>query len=314
MNTNVASWFRTLSFIGYRALGSVCVLIAAFAHTSAWSQDQQTPSGFNVAAGKVLQITGLIQGGALYKVGPGALQPMNENNSYSGGTLIEAGTVVIAQPGVLSDGAVTFQAASLATASLQAGADLTMSNSLQLVSAGTLDTNGHAIRVAGQVDGAGSLNIIGNGSLSLVAANSNTGDINLSAGSLVVDNPNAIGGDGATVPVINMANNTTIQMNSPSGVFDNPLNFAGCSVALVAAAPTTLSGSVAGDAGSLSISGGQEVILTGEQQGAFNMSVSGLGTKLSIASPSVSSGTLSLGEGTILEADGLVHMPVVIFG
>ena len=122
----------------------------------------------DLAEGVELTLTGDIHGvGALTKAGAGKLT-LTANNSYTGGTTISAGTLVLSENGALGTGAVVNNAALV----FAHDSDQTFNNA---------------------VSGTGAVTKTGAGTLSLTNANSYTGGTTISAGTLVLSENGALG-------------------------------------------------------------------------------------------------------------------------
>ncbi|WP_247642530.1 autotransporter-associated beta strand repeat-containing protein [Brucella abortus] len=141
--------------------------------------------------GHDVAMSGVISGaGGLMKSGTGTVT-LSGANSYTGGTKVSAGTLVVANDNT-GGGTTTVDAG----AGLQIGTGGT-SGSL----AGDIANNGalvvnrsDALNLAGAISGTGSLTKNGAGTLTLSGANSYTGGTKVSAGTLVVANDNTGGG------------------------------------------------------------------------------------------------------------------------
>ena len=136
-----------------------------------------------------LSYAGVISGpGVLTKAGSGRLA-LAAANSYSGGTALNAGSIVVGNNAALGSGAVTFNGGTL-----QPGADgLTLGNALALAHDATIDTQGFGLSATGVISGNGSLTKMGSGLLALSAANSYAGGTVIQAGTLQVGNSAALG-------------------------------------------------------------------------------------------------------------------------
>jgi outer membrane autotransporter protein len=133
--------------------------------------------------GQALTLTGLIAGnGPLNKIGDNTLT-LNGTNSYTGGTNISAGTLALGNNQALSTGALTMQDAT----TLQANTTLTVNNAINLNGSTNVNTNGQALTLTGLIAGTGSLNKIGDNTLTLNAANTYTGNTTVSAGALILN-------------------------------------------------------------------------------------------------------------------------------
>ncbi|EEP61711.1 autotransporter-associated beta strand repeat-containing protein [Brucella abortus str. 2308 A] len=141
--------------------------------------------------GHDVAMSGVISGaGGLMKSGTGTVT-LSGANSYTGGTKVSAGTLVVANDNT-GGGTTTVDAG----AGLQIGTGGT-SGSL----AGDIANNGalvvnrsDALNLAGAISGTGSLTKNGAGTVTLSGANSYTGGTKVSAGTLVVANDNTGGG------------------------------------------------------------------------------------------------------------------------
>ena len=158
-------------------------------------------STYNVAGTQLTQ-SGVVTDGAssfsLTKSGAGILV-LSADNTYDGGTVINAGTVSVAKdlalgnaPGSVAAANLTFGGGTLAVTT---GFTLNSNRGI------TLNTGGGTIDVAasqnldygGVITGANSLAKSGSGTLSLSGANTYTGNTAVNAGTLRVDNNSALG-------------------------------------------------------------------------------------------------------------------------
>ena len=143
----------------------------------------------NVNSGLTVGIGSVISGDApnigLYKIGGGTFV-LSGANSYTGGTVISAGTLAIASDANLgaASGGLTLDGGTLHTT-----ADIGTSRSLTLASTGRLLTDaGTALTLTGPLSGAGSLDKDGSGDLIFAGAASYTGGTVISAGTLQIGN------------------------------------------------------------------------------------------------------------------------------
>ncbi len=138
-------------------------------------------------------ISGVISGaGALSKGGSGTLA-LSNSNSYSGGTTITAGTLNVNNANALGNasGALTFNAAD---ATLQLGATIASSaRNYVMTQTGTIDTNGYSLANSGIISGNGGLIKAGAGTLTLSGSSGYSGGTTINAGTLNVNNANALG-------------------------------------------------------------------------------------------------------------------------
>ncbi|SDY01337.1 autotransporter-associated beta strand repeat-containing protein [Pseudomonas kuykendallii] len=141
-----------------------------------------------------LGLTGVVSGsGALVKSGNGGLL-LSGTNSYSGGTRLNAGSLVVGSDRALGSGVLTVNGAG----TLSSNTAATLANSVQLNAALNLD-GGQALGLAGIVSGTGRLIKNGTGQLSLSGNNAFGGGVTLNAGTLSLGNANALGSGTLTV-------------------------------------------------------------------------------------------------------------------
>jgi fibronectin-binding autotransporter adhesin len=146
--------------------------------------------------------------GTVVKQGAGTLT-LSGNNTYSGGTAINAGTLRVGSNANLGGaaGALSFDGGTL-----QYLAGFASSRPVTLAPAGgTIDTNSTNATLAGPISGPGGLTKTGAGALTLLGANSYTGGTTVGAGALLVNGaigsvtvlPGALlGGTGSFGPAI----------------------------------------------------------------------------------------------------------------
>ena len=145
-----------------------------------------------------IALDGTISGtGSLTKRGGGVLT-LTGTNSYSGGTLVESGTVQISSDANLGDVAGTL---SLQGGTLQAGASFASSRDILLGSAdsNSIDTQGFDVTLAGTIgDGPNNnsgnfVNKLGSGTLTLTGANTYSNRTVIAGGTLAVAGAGTIG-------------------------------------------------------------------------------------------------------------------------
>ena len=187
--------------------------------------------------------------GILNKLDAGTLV-LNGANSYTGGTQLDGGTLVVGNHTALGTGALI----------ANAGTQLDSNTAVTLANATTLNGNltvlgSNALNLNGVISGTGGL--IKNGSASLTLGGNNTflGPVALNAGSLILASNSALGS-----ATLNAANGTTLDA---SGAFSagNAINLAG-NLGIVGSNDLTLSGAING-AGSLTKNGAASLTLSG---------------------------------------------------
>ncbi len=143
------------------------------------------------AGGASSTFSGTIRDGAaalsLVQAGSGTLT-LTGNNSYSGKTWIEAGTLAVG--GATALGTSTLDMSPGTTLQFL-GSGYTLNNNVLLVGSSfsdpTIDTGAGTITLAGVISGADTLGKTGGGTLVLTADNTYTGDTNVDQGALEVD-------------------------------------------------------------------------------------------------------------------------------
>lgn len=187
---------------------------------------------------------GAISGGGIVIQSGSGTTSLTGTNSYSGGTLIEAGTLQVSRDANLGAGgtAVTFLGGAL-----RFGASFDTDRTMLLIGNGTVDTNGHDAALTGGVYGYGDLIKAGAGRLTLSGTNSYRNTF-VTAGTLIGDAA-SISGD--------IANNGTVVFNQRND----------------ASLASVLSGS-----GSFTKAGGGALALTGDSSGFSGSTTVSAGT------------------------------------
>lgn len=153
---------------------------------------------FNTNSGS-LTIGGVISNsGSLTKLGNGSLI-LNNSNSYSGGTLLSAGNLYVANDNALGTGALTFPAGSSGT--LVFTNNRVINNNIAFTGSGIIDQNNTASRLNGFLSGNGGITFNNTGGSNTTATyiqidqnNSSLGGIvTLNAGTLAIGNDFAFG-------------------------------------------------------------------------------------------------------------------------
>jgi autotransporter-associated beta strand protein len=193
----------------------------------------------------VYTFAGAISGpGQVQQIGPGTTI-LTANNTYTGGTIVSAGTLQVTNNNSIGTGAVT-----LDSGIFQAGTNgLNFSNPFNVnITGGAVDTNGNTLTLAGVIadgNGPGALTKIGAGTLMLTAINSYTGMTFVNGGTLSVNGSIAsspvfvnaggtLGGNGVVGPTTILAGGTLSPGNSVGTLTVNGnLVFAAASLYLV---------------------------------------------------------------------------------
>jgi autotransporter-associated beta strand protein len=163
--------------------------------------DSSANYNFN-GAGSINGATALIKNG-------GSTLSLNQSNSYTGGTIVNAGSVAVSNSAALGTGAVT-----LAGGALQANRNLTNSNPIAL----TVDSSVSALTNVngvfnGNVTGLGGLTKIGDGTFTLGGSNTYSGATLVNGGKLALTGTNV--GTGRVI-VGNLAANGVMDINGGS--------------------------------------------------------------------------------------------------
>ena len=147
--------------------------------------------------------------GTITKLGSGTLT-LGGNNTYTGTTTVNQGTLAIASDAALGASGATL---ALNSGTLQTTAGITSTRPVTLGAAGgTVDTDGVNSTLGGVISGTGALTKASAGTLTLTAANTYTGATSVTGGTLSVGN----GGNGASLSGtsgIALSNNANVTFN-----------------------------------------------------------------------------------------------------
>jgi autotransporter-associated beta strand protein len=261
--------------------------------------------------GNNVSIAGVISGSnGLTKSGAGTLT-LTGTNTYSGATTISAGTVSANSSAALGDGSAT-NTLVFAGGTLQAGGAITSpaTRGVTLSSAGTINTNGNNVSIAGVISGANGLTKSGAGTLTLTGTNTYSGSTTISAGTLNANSSSALGDESATNTLV-FAGGTlqaggTITSPSTRGVTlssTGTIDTNGNNVS-IAGAISGANGLTKNGAGTLTLTG------TNTYSGATTISVGTVNANSSAAlGDGSATNTLGLGAGTTLQASGTITSP-----
>ena len=148
---------------------------------------------------------GTISGtGSVNQIGPGSTT-LTAANTYSGGTLLAAGTLIAGDNNALGTGALTVAANPTGTTLDNSAAATSLANAIVLNPSANLTVAGsNPLTLAGAISGDGALTKNGASTLILSADNSYAGGMTINAGTLQVGNGGATGSVG-TGPVLDNA-------------------------------------------------------------------------------------------------------------
>ncbi|WP_211259066.1 beta strand repeat-containing protein, partial [Tatumella morbirosei] len=201
-------------------------------------------------------LSGVISGdGALAKTGSGTLS-LTGDNTYSGGTDLNAGEIDINNSNALGTGTLTM--ADNTTLGFTTG-DLTLANNIVLGGLNSsIATGDYNETLSGDISGAGQIAKTGNGILTLNGDNSYSGGTTLSGGEIDVGNSNALGSGSLA-----MADGTMLGFSAGDLNLANALSLSGTGTIATGSHSETLSGVISGDGG-LSKTGSGTLTLSGD--------------------------------------------------
>ena len=171
--------------------------------------------------------TGLISGaGTLVKAGSGALNLSGGNNSYSGGTVISQGSVLVDADANL--GAAAGSLTMNNQTALRLTADASSARQINLDgpagSQMSIDTQNNTGTFSGQISGGGALVKEGGGILVLSGANSYSGGSIVKAGTLAVNSNAALGADSGA---LTLNDQTTLRLDGDLSSDGRPIILSG---------------------------------------------------------------------------------------
>ena len=251
-----------------------------------------------------LSYGGIIAGTAgLQKSGAGVLV-LSGTNTFSGATLISAGTLSIAADSALGTAPV---AAALGQLTLNGGtlattADLTLNSNRGLslgASGGTVDVaTGTTVSYGGSVAGGGALTKTGTGTLNFTAASSYTGATAVNEGTFSISNNTALGTGAGGVTV---ASDATLALSGDITVTGESLSLTGDGTATNVGALRNVSGDNIW-AGNITIAAGATRI----NADAGSLLITGNIT-------TTGSGNFNIGGNADIEVSGIISGPLALF-
>ncbi|WP_432798686.1 autotransporter domain-containing protein [Poriferisphaera sp. WC338] len=221
-----------------------------------------------------LEISGTISGdGVLARRGITTTLTLNGNNTYSGGTDFEQGTIVVGHDNAFGTGSVTVGSDNFLESSNDS---ISISNDFTLLDSGENLTimGSNDLALTGVISGDGGL--IKEGASTLLISGSNTfiGGTNLSDGTVVLGNDNALSSGTVTI-----SGDASIASNDNSRSLNNAVSI--------------------GSGNLLTVNGSNDLALTGIISGGGDFIKDGAGTLL-ISGNNTFSGNATLSDGTII--------------
>ncbi len=232
----------------------------------------QLGSALTVQGTGTLTLGGPIAGGGSLTLGSGILALAGANN-YTGGTVLNAGTIDVATSSALGSGALTVSGIGALTgaAGVVLGNEVVLDSTLLFAAGGS----GGALTLNGRISGAGGISLAGAPGLTLNGANDFGGGLNLGGGALTVGNDLALGTGSVTVSAISaLAANTAVSLAN-----DIRIN------------------------ADLGIGGANDLTLTGTLSGGGDIVKSGAGT-LTLTGANTSFGGITVAGGTLQANNG----------
>ncbi|MBN9413752.1 MAG: autotransporter-associated beta strand repeat-containing protein, partial [Candidatus Paracaedimonas acanthamoebae] len=209
---------------------------------------------------------GRIQGfnGQVIKQGSGTFY-VSGYNTYSGGTTISEGSILVGHSSALGTGDVTMAGST----TLKWGTAAILTNPFAFNGTATLNPAGFSASLTGVLSGAGGINIVDNLSLGTIGdiANTYSGGTSISANKTVTVNKSRALGMGS----VSMNDGTTLKWGSGAD-FDNNFTIAGTVTANTQGFDSTLSGIISG-IGKFIIAGAGKIISTAQNtfEGILNI-------------------------------------------
>jgi autotransporter-associated beta strand protein len=296
--------------------GNATVTATAGNHTIATDLTLSTATDAAVGTGAKLTISGAVSGTVgLAKSGNGTLTLAGNNAGYTGAVTLAAGTLELNSFNAIINASVLNVTGS-ATLLYGTGNTTDVSGKLGAIAAGkalTVDTNGNIVTYASAITSAGTLVKDNSGVLVLGAANSLTGPVNVTGGSIRIGNAGALGTSTVTVGAGSFLDLNTIDATGASivlagGALQRPSAYTG-TVTFTAASLDASALSSAGANTKVGILAGQTAAINGETRdielngGTLTGLSSFTGTlivKSTLdASATISAGAVTLAGGTI---------------
>ncbi|MEL7690744.1 autotransporter-associated beta strand repeat-containing protein [Citromicrobium bathyomarinum] len=231
----------------------------------------------------------------------GATLTLTGTNTYTGGTVLNAGTVVIGNDSAFGTGTITARNATIGFGAT----DLALSNAINLQGGLTLDIGDTNAGVDGGISGAGMFLIMGSGNMQLSGANSYSGNTGLVDATLTLANDAALG----TSTLLASAGST---VDYADGVtIGNRVGLTGGVILNQGLGSATQSGLIEGDNSGLTKTGSGILALTeaNTYTGATDIQA---GTLLVNGDQSAATGLTSVFDGATLGGKGIVGGDVTL--
>jgi autotransporter-associated beta strand protein len=245
--------------------------------------------------------------GGLSKIGSGTLT-LSGNNSYQGGTALNAGTLAVGSSTALGTGALAFANGT----TLQAAANgLSLANAVTLNGTDTVDTQTNALTLSGVISGSGGLTKIGSGTLTL-SGSSYSGATAVNVGTLQAGATNAFSSSSA----FTVASGATLNLasfNQSIGSLAGAGNVTLGSATLTTGnnnTSTTFSGAISGSGGFTKIGSGT-LTLSGSSSYSGATAVSA-GTL--IVNGAIANSAVTVNSGATLAGIGTVGATTILSG
>jgi autotransporter-associated beta strand protein len=212
-----------------------------------------------------LTLNGLITGsGTLVKNGNGTLVLGNLGDNYTGGTIINAGTLSTVNGAALGDAShsLTINPAGIfqVTGTFTTARETVLGGTGGPSSGGTFDVTGtNNLTRVGAISGSGSLTMTGTGTLSLFGVNSYTGGTYLNAGTVAINSSNSLG---ATSGSATLGNATLEVVSDITSTRNIVIGMSNSTMQVDSGATYTLSGTLSGS-GTLNKNGEGVLALNG---------------------------------------------------
>jgi autotransporter-associated beta strand protein len=169
-------------------------------------------------------ISSIISGsGKLTKSGSGSgVLTLSGTNTYSGGTVINAGAISIGADANIGNGSVTLGGGTLAVTT---GFSTSKTMALTTSTTSTIDVaSGQSLTANGIVSGSGNLTVTGSGTLILSAANTFTGTTTISAGTINVTGITGITSTSFTASAQSVTFSSATPTNGDYQLFNGPVS------------------------------------------------------------------------------------------